>query len=135
MTWTDVFFDTNVLVNLGSSDIAKSEATRSLLVEGGVVSVQVLNEYVSVTRGKYRLPWVTVQIGFDGIRAACIVVPVTVAVHERGLAYTERYKLAIYDSMIVAAAVLSGCTTLYSEDMHHGMVIDGLTIRNPYAVV
>jgi predicted nucleic acid-binding protein len=35
--------------------------------------------------------------------------------------------------MIVAAAQLAGCSTLYSEDMHHGLVIDRLTIRNPYA--
>jgi predicted nucleic acid-binding protein len=35
--------------------------------------------------------------------------------------------------MIVAAAQLAGCTTLYSEDVHDGLVIDGLTIRNPYA--
>jgi predicted nucleic acid-binding protein len=44
----------------------------------------------------------------------------------------ERYILNIYDAMIVAAAQLAGCTVLYSEDMHDGLVIDRLTIRNPY---
>jgi predicted nucleic acid-binding protein len=34
--------------------------------------------------------------------------------------------------MIVAAAQLAGCTVLYSEDMHDGLVVEGLAIRNPY---
>jgi predicted nucleic acid-binding protein len=61
------------------------------------------------------------------------VMPVTKSTHERGIVYAERYQLAIFDANIVAAAVLAGCTTLYSEDMHNGLVIDGLTIRNPFA--
>lgn len=129
-----MFFDTNVLVYMGLSDETKAENSRQLLAEGGVVSVQVLNEYVSATRGKNRVPWPLVMIGLEGIRAGCRVVPLTLATHELGLAYAEQYQFAIYDSMIVAAAVLAGCATLYSEDMHDGLVIDGLTIRNPYAL-
>ena len=33
--------------------------------------------------------------------------------------------------VIVAAAVLAGCKVLYSEDMHDGLVIDGVKITNP----
>ncbi len=65
-------------------------------------------------------------------RHCVTVVPLTVDTHDRGLALAERYQLSLYDGMIVAAAQLAGCTTLYSEDMHDGLVIDGLTIRNPY---
>ena len=60
------------------------------------------------------------------------MVPVTLETHARGLVYAERHQLAIYDSMIVAAAALAGCTTLFSEDMHNGLVIDGVTVKNPY---
>jgi predicted nucleic acid-binding protein len=63
----------------------------------------------------------------------CSVVPVTEETHVRGLVLAERYQLGLYDGMIVAAALLAGCTTLYSEDMHDGLVIDRLTICNPYA--
>ena len=46
----------------------------------------------------------------------------------------RRYKIAFYDAAIVAAALLADCDTLWSEDMHDGLVIDGrLTIRNPFA--
>lgn len=133
MTRTDAFFDTNVLLYLGSDEERRAEAARELLIRGGTVSVQVLNEYVSATRGKFGLPWSTVEIGLDGIRTACRIVPLTIEIHERGLAYAKRYRLAIYDAMIVAAAVLAGCTTLYTEDMHTGLAIDGLMQVNPFA--
>jgi predicted nucleic acid-binding protein len=61
------------------------------------------------------------------------VVPTTEETHVRGIALAPRYSLSVYDGMIVAAAQLAGCTVLYSEDMHDGLVIDRLTIRNPYA--
>jgi predicted nucleic acid-binding protein len=46
----------------------------------------------------------------------------------------ERYGLSVYDGLIVAAALLSQCDTLYSEDMQHRLLIDGqLRIHNPFA--
>lgn len=129
----DAFFDTNVLVFLGSAEPRRAERSHELLRDGGVVSIQVLNEYVSVTRGRLRLRWRHVMLGLDGIRAKCDVVPLTIETHARGIDLVRRHRLNVYDAMIVAAAVLGGCTTLYSEDMHDGLVIDGLTIRNPYA--
>jgi predicted nucleic acid-binding protein len=45
----------------------------------------------------------------------------------------ERYSLSYWDSLIVAAALDAGCTVLASEDMQHGLTIDGrLTITNPF---
>jgi predicted nucleic acid-binding protein len=45
----------------------------------------------------------------------------------------DRYLLQSYDSKIVAAALVAGCTTLYSEDMQHGLIIENtLTIINPF---
>lgn len=42
------------------------------------------------------------------------------------------YRFGFYDSLIVAAALESGCKTLYSEDLQHGQQIEGLTIENPF---
>ncbi len=129
---SDVFFDTNVVVYALSKDAIKATRSETLLAEGGVVSVQVLNEVSRVARGKMRKAWPEVHEILAGIRAKCRVTPVTIDVHELGLACAERYQLNVFDSMIVAAALIEGCTTLYSEDMHDGLVIDRLTIRNPY---
>ena len=45
----------------------------------------------------------------------------------------ERHGWNIYDALVVAAALQAGCTTLYSEDLQDGQIIDQkLTIRNPF---
>ena len=45
----------------------------------------------------------------------------------------KRYALSHWDSLIVAAAPLAKCDTLYSEDMQHGQIFDGrLTVVNPF---
>ena len=132
MIRTEAFFDTNVLLYLTDTDDLRASRSEALLAAGGTISVQVLNEVALVMRRKWRRSWAEVHEFLGGIRANTFLVPITDLTHERGLAYAERFQLAIYDSMIVAAAVLAGCTALYSEDMHDGLVIDGLTIRNPY---
>ena len=53
--------------------------------------------------------------------------------YRTGLRIQVRYGFSFYDSLIVAAALGAGCTTLYSEDMQNGQRIEGLTIRNPFA--
>jgi len=78
------------------------------------------------------MPWTEVTKGLSSIRTICSVVPLTLETHERGVWIAQRYQLNIFDAMIVSAAQLAGCTTLYSEDMHHGLVIDGLTIADPF---
>jgi predicted nucleic acid-binding protein len=57
-----------------------------------------------------------------------------VQTHDVGRALAERYGLSIYDAMIVASALVAGCTTLWSEDMQDGLVVEGqLRIVNPFA--
>jgi predicted nucleic acid-binding protein len=132
MTKSDVFFDTNIILYVAMSDLPKADLSSALLKAGGLVSVQVLNELVRVSRGKMKLSWPETSDFLTRVRAAVDVVPVTVETHELALQVARRYKYQIYNSMIVAAALLAGCKTLYSEDMHHKQVIDGLTIANPY---
>ena len=129
-----VFLDTNVLVYLMSDDPAKADIAEDLLCSGGVVSVQVLNEFASVSMRKLGLRLDEVRELLSGIRRFCRVEPVTLETHELGLAFCDRYGYSIYDSMILAAATLSGCETLMSEDMQTNQTIArGLYIRNPFA--
>jgi predicted nucleic acid-binding protein len=132
----DSFFDTNVLVYLALEDGAKAERAGQLVKSGGTISVQVLNEIANVLRAKRTRSWGEVRNLLSTLQQLLTVEPITLQTHAAGLAISERYRLAIYDSMIVAAAVLSGSHTLWSEDMHDGLVVNGqLTIRNPFAQV
>ncbi len=129
-----VFLDTNVLVYLMSDDPAKADIAEDLLRFGGVVSVQVLNEFASVSMRKLGLRLDEVRELLSGIRRFCRVEPVTLETHELGLAFCDRYGYSIYDSMILAAATLGGCETLMSEDMQTNQTIArGLYIRNPFS--
>jgi predicted nucleic acid-binding protein len=133
MSADETFFDSNVLIYLTDEASGKSGRTEDLLADGGVISVQVMNEFANVARRKIGLSWAETREFLDTFRTTLEIVPLTLETHERGLDLAERFRLSVYDGVIVAAALLAGCTTLYSEDMHDGLVIDRLTIRNPYA--
>jgi predicted nucleic acid-binding protein len=127
------FFDTNVLLYLASDEVAKADRTEALLATGGTVSVQVLNELANVGRRKMALSWTDLHAFLGTFRSLLEVRPVTVAIHEHGLAIAERHNLSTFDAMIVASALDADCDRLWSEDMHHGLVIDArLRIENPF---
>ena len=127
------FFDSNVLLYLALAETGKADRAEQLLQAGGTISVQVLNEIANVARRKMGLSWPETREFLSLIRAMLGVVPLTVEVHEHGLAVAERYRLALYDAMIAASAIVAECDRLWSEDMQDGMVIDGrLRIANPF---
>jgi len=127
------FFDTNVLVYLASADAGKADRAEQVIAAGGTISVQVLNELANVARRKMRLSWPETRSLLATIRGLLSVEAVTVETHEVGVALAERYGFSVYDGMVAASAVLSGCETLWSEIMQHGMVVDDrLRIRNPF---
>ena len=96
--------------------------------------MQVLNEVANVAHTKMKLDWAATRELLGLFRLGLQIVPVTVAVHELGLRLAERHQFHIYDAIIVAAALEADCDILYSEDMHHGLRVDGrLTITNPFA--
>ena len=136
------FFDSNVLVYLFErTDFGKYLSSRALVNENlanrtGCISYQVVQETLNVI-GR--------RTGSDSERVSRfleeILIPLwrineinaTPELYRSGLQVRARYGFSFYDSLIVAAALGAGCTTLYSEDMQDGQRIDGLTIRNPFA--
>ena len=132
---TSAFLDTNVLVYLLSSEPSKAARARELLVGGGVISVQVLNEFALVARRKYAMDWDDLEGTLGGFRTRFQVESLTLATQARAMQLARRYQLRIYDATILASAELAGCETLYSEDMQHGQAVAGLTIRNPFLTV
>lgn len=126
------FFDTNVLLYLLSADAAKAERAEQLVAAGGIVSVQVLNEFAAVAARKLAMRIAEIKIVLSSVRALCTVKPLDVATHELGLDLAERYRYSVYDSLILAAALRADCSTIYSEDFRHGQKIERLTIVNPF---
>jgi len=129
-----VFFDTNVLIYALAENDPRNGQAEELLARGGMVSVQILNEFVSVARSKILLSWAEITEALSAIRLLCPSPgPITVETHQAALQIAEKHGYGIYDALVIAAAVEAGCATLYSEDLHDGQTIDGkVTIRNPF---
>jgi predicted nucleic acid-binding protein len=128
------FLDTNVLIYALARKDPRGTRAEQLLAIGGVVSVQVLNEFVSIARRKIRMPWKDVIEALDAIGILCpSPLPITVETHEAALRIAQKFGYGIYDALVVASALEADCATLYSEDLHDGQRIDNrLTIRNPF---
>ena len=133
MSAAERFFDTNVILYLFSGDTVKADRAEDELGAGGVISVQVLNEFAAVASRKLKMSVAEIREALEAIRAVCRVVPLSEETHDRGLQIVERYGLSVYDAMIVSSALLAGCDTILSEDMQDGLVFDGRSkVRNPF---
>jgi predicted nucleic acid-binding protein len=128
------FLDTNVLVYAVAKDDPRSARAEELLDAGGILSVQILNEFVSVARRKILMPWSDVTEALDAFQVLCpSPLPITIETHQAALKVARKHGYNIYDALVVAAALKGGCETLYSEDFQDGQTIDGrLTIRDPF---
>ncbi|MCD6732494.1 MAG: PIN domain-containing protein [Burkholderiaceae bacterium] len=136
------FFDTNVLVYLFDGDApGKREAARSLLQQEAdagraTLSTQVLQEFfVTVTRK------LAVPLGHEQAERAVrnlaelSVVQVDAGLVFAGIELARRLQVSLWDALIVGAALQSGSTVLYTEDLQHEQRIDGLTVANPFAAL
>jgi predicted nucleic acid-binding protein len=129
------FFDTSILIYVISLGDARAATAEELLSEGGCVSVQVLNEFVTVARRKLKLPWHEVRDALSAIRTLCEApTALSVATHEAALDIAEQYGYHIYDALILAAALDANCDTLYTEDLQDGQKVGAITIRNPFVI-
>ena len=129
----NAFFDTNILIYAFAKNDPRAEIAESLILAGGTIGVQTLNEFTAVAMRKLAMPWADVLEALGALRALFPApVPFSLKTHDAALRIVSVYGYHIYDSLIIAAALESGCHTLFSEDMRDGQLIDGLTIRNPF---
>ena len=137
MSGGKVFLDTNVLVYAQDHDAPqKRKRSRELIAEvvasgAGVISTQVLQEfYVTATRkmGVAPLAAKTVLQSFTIFEMVQISPDLIAQAIDRSVLS----QISFWDALIVTASVSSGCTTIYSEDLNAGQVIDGVRIVNPF---
>ena len=129
------FFDTTILIYAISLADDRAFVAEKLLAEGGHISVQVLNEFVSIARRKLKMSWEEISEALAAARALCEPPgPLSIQTHEAALDIAVRYGYHIHDALILAAALAADCDVLYSEDMQNGQKIGPLTTRNPFVI-
>ena len=134
----DDFIDSNVLVYLfDETDLEKYHRARVLVNrivddKSGCISYQVVQETLNVITTKLDVSHRRAVQFMDETLAPLWQIDPSPELYLRALELRERYGFSFYDSLIVAAALEAGCTRLYTEDMQHGQMIQGLTIENPF---
>ena len=131
------FIDTNVPVYADSTDEPRKQRIaidllRHLRFERwGVLSTQVLNEYIQVGLRKLGLPHAHIREQLHCYRQFDIaaVTPVTV---DMALDLHQKHALSYWDALIVASAHIAGCSVLLTEDMGTGEILAGVKLVNPF---
>lgn len=119
------FVDTNVLIYWVDAG-PRADTVEKLLADDAVISVQVLNEFANVLIKKRAMALADATALTQTLIDVCQVFDISVHTHQVALMLMAKHKLSLYDANIVAAAGLSGCEILYTEDMK-----DGLNVKMP----
>ena len=132
------FLDTNVLVYTDDADALLKKETALDLVESagiggwGVVSTQVLQEYFAVATRKLEVPVniarAKVEI-FGRLNLATVEMPTILG----AIDVHRLHDVSFWDGLIIHTARSAGCRILYTEDLQHGCLFDGLEVVNPFA--
>lgn len=134
------FLDTNIIVYVyESEDLNKQKIAKELIIKGvsnntASISYQVIQEFVNVATKKFKSPikWSDCQLFIDRSLALIWDVNPNKELIYSAINIAERWKYSFYDSLIIAAALEAGCSTLYSEDLQHKQKIYSVQIINPF---
>ena len=141
------FLDTNIFVyavgslpRTGNRGDVKKKAIADALIgrtidrRNGVVSYQVVQEFLNVALKKFEVPLTDEQarLYIGTVFRPLFAVQPSLGLFSDALDIRTRHRLPWYNSLIVAAAVEGGCSVLYTEDLSHGMKINGVRIENPF---
>jgi len=134
------FIDTNVFIySFDQSQRTKQERSLQLIQSGlqtglGIISTQVIQEFLNVATRKFAVPMkpedskAYLRLILNPL---CQVYP-DLSLFESGLDLQTETGYSFYDSLILSAAIRSGCNFLFTEDMQDSQEIHGVLIKNPY---
>ncbi len=135
------FIDTNILVYAVDTvgEPAKSVVAGELIAQlakrpHSFLSVQVKAEFASLCIRKLRFTPAKVASLLQGLKDFSEVNYSTDILRE-GLLLMDVASLSFWDAVMIATAKRSGCTVVYTEDLNHGQVIEGVRIHNPFLEV
>ncbi len=134
------FLDTNVLVySFDPASPAKQRTAQGLIAESlrnqrGVISSQVVQEFLNIALRKFAQP---MSIADARVYLKSVLTPLcdhfpSIDFYDRALLVQIETGFSLYDALIVAAAIETGCATLLSEDLQHGRMVQGVVILNPF---
>ena len=131
------FVDTDILVYADDArdprkqTIARELIRRLLTERNGKLSLQVLQEFFSAATGKLGIPAVDVRRRIE-IYASMDVVRLDTDDVLAAIDLHRLHELSIWDALVVRAALIAGCRTLYTDDLRHGRRFEALQVVDPF---
>jgi len=124
------FLDTNIIIYAYSnSESHKADKANALIFEeSSLISLQVINEFSNICLKKLRLDGEAVISAIKEITCVTNVVGFSLSTQLQALQLCHQHSFSYYDALMVATALETGCTILYSEDMQNNQ----LRIINPF---
>ncbi len=132
-----IFLDTNIIIYAFSEDeVEKQSVTLKLLDrqdDNVLISKQVINELANILLKKFKLTSNQVEAAILELDTIVNIADFNLSTQIKALHIKDKYNLQFYDSLIIATALENRCTILYTEDMHHDLLIENrLKIVNPF---
>ncbi len=126
--------DTNILVYvLIEETLDKRKIATRLISDSPCISSQVVSEFINVSKRKLALGKIEVLERCTNLLSFCKINSVTIDTLQLAKSIIQKYQLQIFDAIIVASAIESNCSILYSEDFQHEQLFENkLTIINPF---
>jgi len=135
------FLDTNVFVysfdtnSPGKASKANELIRKALKERQGVISTQVVQEFLNVAIRKFRKP-LTIPDCKQYLSAVllplCTVYP-DEYLYREALDIQAQTGYSFYDCLILAGADRGGCGIVFSEDLQAGRLVKNLEIVNPFS--
>jgi predicted nucleic acid-binding protein len=134
------FLDTNIFVySLDPVDPRKARIAEELVTRGvasrlGVISYQVVQEFMNVSLRQFQVTMTVTELDlyFFKVLLPMMTIPSSSGLFLEALRLKTTDQIAWYDSLIIAAALQGDCEVLYSEDMQHSRRFGDLVIQNPF---
>ena len=131
---TKIALDTNILIYLYDDlDERKRNISESLILDRPIIGSQVISEFLNVTKRLLKLPKNELMDKANKLLSICEIVSMNQMTITKAKDLIIKYDFQLFDSLIVASALQANCTILYSEDLHHNLLVENqLRIINPF---
>lgn len=132
-----IFLDTNIIIYAFSEDEVEKQSVALKLLDkqddNVLISKQVINELTNIFLKKFKLSSNQVEAAILELDTIVNIADFDLSTQIKALHIKDKYNLQFYDSLIIATALENRCTILYTEDMHHDLLIENrLKIVNPF---
>ncbi len=135
---TKVFFDSNILVYFADGadpqkqQIAENLIKNAVINDNGVISTQSLQEFFAATTRKLLCTKEKAKEYVENFSDSFTVEQTSVPLILKAINISIKNQFSFWDSLILSAAIQSGCIICYSEDLSNGQIIEGVKIVNPF---